>query len=64
MTDNAIECMADGTITGLLDQLEAILGHRPSYDYCLQTGEILIRTGLDMGMGGELFPAGFDEDDE
>jgi len=44
----------DGSAATLLKQIRCILDGRGSFDYCEKTGELLIRTGLDLHMGGEL----------
>ena len=47
---------SDGSLSTLLEQLGAILGDAPwchSFDTD-GTGELIIRTGLDVEMGGEL----------
>lgn len=55
---------SDGCHSTLLKQLEAILADANwSTEYCERTGEIMIRTGLDHDMGGDLFKIG-DDDDE
>jgi hypothetical protein len=44
----------DGSAATLLKQMRCILDGRGSFDYCEKTGELLIRTGLDLQMGGDL----------
>lgn len=53
---------SDGSAKTLLEQVRAILDGRGSFDYCPTTGELIIRTGLDIHMGGDLVP--LDDDDE
>jgi hypothetical protein len=53
---------SDGSSKTLLDQIRCILDGRGSFDYCPTTGELIIRTGLDMQMGGDLVP--MDDDEE
>lgn len=45
---------SDGSAKTLLTQIRCILDGRGSFDYCEKTGELLIRTGLDLQMGGDL----------
>jgi hypothetical protein len=45
---------SDGSAATLLKQMRCILDGRGSFDYCEKTGELLIRTGLDLQMGGDL----------
>jgi len=44
----------DGSGYTLLKQIRCILEGRGSFDYCEKTGELIIRTGLDLQMGGDL----------
>jgi hypothetical protein len=54
---------SDGCHSTLLKQLKAILADANwSTEFCARTGEIMIRTGLDHDMGGDLFR--IDGDDE
>lgn len=53
---------SDGSAKTLLEQIRCILDGRGSFDYCPTTGELIIRTGLDVQMGGDLAPLGDDEE--
>lgn len=53
----------DGSSRTLLKQVRCILEGRGSLDYCPRTGELIIRTGLDVHLGGDLVPMGDDDDD-
>jgi len=46
----------DGTAKTLLEQIKCLLEGRGTFDYADDTGELIIRTGLIAGMGGELSP--------
>jgi len=52
----------DGTAKTLLEQVRCLLDGRGTFDYCPTTGELLIRTGLDVQMGGDLVPLDGDDD--
>lgn len=52
---------SDGSAKRLLDQIRCILDGRGSFDYCPKTGELIIRTGLDIHMGGDLVPLDGDD---
>lgn len=54
---------SDGSAKTLLQQVKCILDGRGSLDYCPTTGEVIIRTGLDIHMGGELIPNSESDDD-
>lgn len=46
----------DGSAKTLLEQVRCLLEGRGSFDYCPTTGELIIRTGLDVHLGGDLVP--------
>lgn len=46
----------DGSAKTLLEQVRCLLEGNGSFDYCPTTGELIIRTGLDIHMGGDLVP--------
>lgn len=52
---------SDGTAKTLLEQVRRILDGHGSLDYCPTTGELIIRTGLDVQMGGDLVPLDVDD---
>lgn len=54
---------SDGSASTLLLQIRCILDGMGSFDYCPTTGELIIRTGLDIQMGGDLVPLHDDDDD-
>jgi hypothetical protein len=45
---------SDGGTKTLLAQIRCILEGHGTLDFCPTTGELIIRTGLDVQMGGEL----------
>lgn len=53
-TGEIIILESDGSAATLLKQIRCILDGHGSFDYCPKTGELLIRTGLDLQMGGDL----------
>ena len=55
---------SDGSAKTLLEQVRCILEGRGDLDYCPRTGELIIRTGLDIHMGGDLVPLEDDDEDE
>jgi hypothetical protein len=52
----------DGSAKTLLEQIRCILEGHGSFDHDSETGELLIRTGLDIHMGGDLVPLNTDEE--
>jgi hypothetical protein len=52
----------DGSAKTLLQQIQCILEGRGSFDYAADTGELIIRTGLDIHMGGDLVPLENEDD--
>lgn len=52
---------SDGTVGTLLLQVQCILRGRGTFGCCPRTGELVIRTGLDVQMGGELVPLDGDD---
>jgi hypothetical protein len=45
----------DGSLGTLLEQMQLILGEAAwQYEFCEVTGELMIRTGVDVQMGGDL----------
>lgn len=54
---------SDGTAKTLLDQIQYILEGHGEFDYDSETGELIIRTGLDIQMGGDLVPLDREDDD-
>jgi hypothetical protein len=54
---------SDGGTATLLRQIRCILDGHGTLDFCPTTGELIIRTGLDVQMGGELVTMGDDDSD-
>jgi hypothetical protein len=54
---------SDGGTKTLLAQIRCILEGHGTLDFCPTTGELIIRTGLDVQMGGELVLMGDDDSD-
>jgi hypothetical protein len=55
---------SDGGTATLLRQIRCILDGHGTLDFCPTTGELIIRTGLDVQMGGELVLMDDDSDSD